>query len=251
MNSKIISVRDPVWSNAKNTQIDCTIRTSSYSEELPFTASPNDPEAHGRDIFSRCVSGEFGEIWPYIPLRHTEHDDTRMELPRWTLAWPEIHDFLREANAENARNSSRAIGLIWGAMLETMLNFFIEKQLELQQRSLNSLKYKNGNKCGDTFEGRIKGAFSEEMIELDLRNHLDAIRRIRNVCAHEWRLNYDNPKVKELVGDFDILKSAYSPTFQLDDFESLIKMVFSQSCCRIIICLAERTVPEEATESIS
>ncbi|WP_392338310.1 DUF4145 domain-containing protein [Loktanella salsilacus] len=251
MNIDIISVRDPVWSNARNTQIDCTIRTSAYSEELPFTASPNDPEAHGREIFSRCVSGEFGEIRPYIPPRHTEHDDTRMDLPRWTLVWPEIHDFLREANAENVRNSSRAIGLVWGAMLETMLNSFIKKQLELQQRDLNSLQYKNGNKCGDTFEGRIKGALSEEMIEPDLRDHLDAIRRIRNVCAHEWRLNYDNPKVKELGGDFDILKSAYSPTFQLDDFESLIKMVFSQSCCRIIIFLAERTVPEEATGNTS
>lgn len=89
------------------------------------------------------------------------------------------------------------------------------------------------------------------MIEPDLSDHLHAIRRIRNVCAHEWRLNYDNQKVKELVDDFEILKSAYNPTFQLDDFESLIKMVFSQSCCRIIICLAERTVPKEATESIS
>jgi hypothetical protein len=243
MNIEIISVRDPVWSNARNTQIDCTIRTSAYLEELPFTARPNDPEAHGRDIFSRCVSGEFGEIRPYIPPQHTEHDDTRMDLPRWTLAWPEIHDFLREANAENARNSSRAIGLVWGSMLETMLNSFIEKQLDLQQRDLNSLRYKNGKKCGDTFESRIKGAFSEGIIESDLRDHLEAIRRIRNVCAHEWRLNYDNPKVKELVGDFDILKSAYSPTFRLDDFESLIKMVFTQSCCRIIICLAERTVP--------
>lgn len=244
MNIKIIYVRDPVWSNATNTQIDCTIRTSAYSEELPFTASPNDPEVHGREIFSRCVSGEFGEIRPYTPSRYTEHDDTQIVLPRWTLAWPEIHDFLREANAENARNSSRAIGLVWGSMLETMLNSFIEKQLKLQQRGLNSLQYKNGNKCGDTFEGRINGALSEEMIEPALRDHLHAIRRIRNVCAHEWRLNYDNQKVKELAGDFEILKSAYNPTFQLNDFESLIKMVFSQSCCLIIIYLAELTVKE-------
>jgi hypothetical protein len=251
MNIEIISVRDPVWSNVTNTQIDCRIRTSAYSEELPFTASPNDPEAHGREIFRRCVSGEFGEILPYITPRHRANNDTSTTLPRWILAWPEIHDFLREANVENAQNSPRAIGLVWGSMLETMLNSFIENQLKLQKREPNSLQYSNGKKCGDTFEGRINGALSEAMIASDFSDHLHAIRRIQNVCAHEWRLNYDNQKVKKLVDDFAILKSVYNPTFQLDDFESLIKTVFSQSCCRIIICLAERTVPEGAAGIIS
>ena len=113
MKFDILSVRDPVWSNSTNTQIDCTIRTSAYSEGLPFTASPNDLEAHGREIFNRCLNGEFGEIGPYEPSAYKECEETRISLPRWTIAWPEVHEFLTEANAENARNSPRAIALVW------------------------------------------------------------------------------------------------------------------------------------------
>ncbi|WP_108644610.1 DUF4145 domain-containing protein [Fuscovulum blasticum] len=245
MKFQIISVRDPVWSNAENTQIDCVIRTSAYPDELPFTASPNDPETHGREIFSRCVSGEFGEIRPYSRPLHKENSNTSNMLPQWTLALPQVYGFIREANIENARNSPRAIGLVWGAMIESMLNSFIDNQLSLKGRKTTSLRYRNGNKCGFTFEGRIDGAHSEGMIESDLRDHFHAIRRIRNACAHEWQLSYENPNVKELAADFNILKSAYDPKFQLDDFESLIKIIFSQSCCQIMIYLAERTASQK------
>jgi hypothetical protein len=244
MKFDILSVREPVWANAQHTAIDCRLRTSAYSEELPFTASPNDVEEHGREIFGRCMIGEFGEIQPYITPRYTENHDTSVTLPEWTLAWPEVHDFLREANVENARNSPRAIALVWGTMLETMLNTFIECQLKKQGRQPNILKYNSGKKCGTTFQGRIDGALAEEMIDTELSDHLHAIRSIRNACAHEWHLSYDNPKIGDLVGDFALLNSAYLPIFLLDDFNSLIKIVFSSACSTIIIGLAERSVPD-------
>lgn len=34
---------------------------------VPFTASDEDPEAHGRAIFAAIISGEFGQIAPYVP----------------------------------------------------------------------------------------------------------------------------------------------------------------------------------------
>lgn len=244
MKIEVISVSDPVWSNEQCTQINCRVRTSAYSEELPFTASPNDPEAHGRKIFRRCVSGDYGEIQPYEERASQEKERGEGLPPDWAFAGPEVHEFLREANLENTRNSPRAIGLIWGSMLETMFNSFIENQLVRRCGEPKVLTYqKSGKKCGDTFEARIKGALSQGMIGHDLSCHLHAIQEIRNRCAHEWRLNFSNPKVADLKGEFDVLRKAYNPTFQLDDFESLIKLVFSLSCCEIMIQLANRSIP--------
>ena len=251
MNIEIISVKDPIWSNAEYTQIDCKIRTSAYADEHLFTASPHDPEIHGREVFNRCVSGEFDEIRPYTAPLHEENTDESTVLPRWTSAWPEVHDFLAEANIENGRASPRAIGLVWGSMIEIILNRFIDYQLRLQNRAHDSLRYRNGKRCGDKFESRISGAVSEGMIDVDMGNHLHAIRRIRNACAHEWRFNFENPKVKELGDDFITLRTAYDSQFMLEDLESLMRIVFSQACCRIIICLAERTTSKTDTGSNS
>lgn len=33
---------------------------------IPFTASPNDPEKHGRDIYTKAEAGEFGPVAPYV-----------------------------------------------------------------------------------------------------------------------------------------------------------------------------------------
>ena len=32
---------------------------------MPFTASPDDTESHGQEIFAAAVAGEFGEVAPY------------------------------------------------------------------------------------------------------------------------------------------------------------------------------------------
>ena len=33
---------------------------------MPFTATPDDSEAHGRELFERALAGEFGEIAEYV-----------------------------------------------------------------------------------------------------------------------------------------------------------------------------------------
>ena len=80
MKFDVLSVREPVWANAQHTAIDCRLHISAYSEELPFTASPNDVEEHGREIFRKCMIGEFGEILPYITPRYTENHWSRRTL---------------------------------------------------------------------------------------------------------------------------------------------------------------------------
>ena len=58
--------------------IDCVITTSQFGDEkLPFTANPKDAEAHGRVLFERISSGEFGPIGGYVvPLPNLEQGQT-------------------------------------------------------------------------------------------------------------------------------------------------------------------------------
>lgn len=67
MQAILTSLSNPRWANEERTVIDCEITTSQFGDEvLPFTASPNDCEAHGRALFERIVAGEFGPIGEYV-----------------------------------------------------------------------------------------------------------------------------------------------------------------------------------------
>ena len=59
--------KDPRWVNAEHTMIDLTIKWDGINEELPFTASPTDCEAHGRAIFEAAFTGQFGPVAAYVP----------------------------------------------------------------------------------------------------------------------------------------------------------------------------------------
>lgn len=63
--------KNPVWANRGQTKINLLVKFTNFNEELPFTASFSDPEAHGRDIFARAQAGEFGEITPFNPTPPT------------------------------------------------------------------------------------------------------------------------------------------------------------------------------------
>ena len=58
--------KNPVWANAEHTMIDLTIKGDGINDELPFTASPTDCEAHGRAIFEAAVAGQFGAVAEYV-----------------------------------------------------------------------------------------------------------------------------------------------------------------------------------------
>ena len=64
---EVISARNPVWVNAEHTCIDLYVLFSHLPNEIPFTSHPEDPEAHGRDIYNRALAGEFGEVAEYVP----------------------------------------------------------------------------------------------------------------------------------------------------------------------------------------
>jgi len=57
-------VRNPQYSNADGTTIDVELNHPEYGW-IPFTASPDDVEQHGRDIYVAAIAGEYGDIAPY------------------------------------------------------------------------------------------------------------------------------------------------------------------------------------------
>lgn len=62
----IESVTNPSWANAEHTTITCTVKFGHFDDVMPFTASVNDVEAHGREIFADLVAGRYGEIGEYV-----------------------------------------------------------------------------------------------------------------------------------------------------------------------------------------
>lgn len=63
MQTTLTSLQNPRWVNSQRAEIDCEITTSQFGNEiLPFTASANDTEQHGRSIFADIVAGKYGPI---------------------------------------------------------------------------------------------------------------------------------------------------------------------------------------------
>jgi hypothetical protein len=74
--------KNPVWANAEHTMIDLTVRFAEIPEDLPFTASPDDCEEHGRALFAAAKAGEYGaiaEFVPYVPTQEEKAETIRAE----------------------------------------------------------------------------------------------------------------------------------------------------------------------------
>jgi hypothetical protein len=61
-----MNITNPTWANAQQTLINCRIEHPEYGL-IPFTASADDPEQHGKDIHAAILAGDHGPIAPYVP----------------------------------------------------------------------------------------------------------------------------------------------------------------------------------------
>ena len=61
-----MNITNPTWANAQQTLINCQIEHPEYGL-IPFTASADDPEQHGKDIHAAILAGEHGPIGAYVP----------------------------------------------------------------------------------------------------------------------------------------------------------------------------------------
>lgn len=67
----IENAQNPKWINSDHTLIDLEIEHPRYGL-IQFTASQNDIEESGREIFERAANGEFGPVADYVPPKTTE-----------------------------------------------------------------------------------------------------------------------------------------------------------------------------------
>ena len=61
----VISAREPRWADQAHSAIVLRVvfeDTQDVYGEMPFAASPDDPEPHGVDLYERALAGEFGEV---------------------------------------------------------------------------------------------------------------------------------------------------------------------------------------------
>ena len=65
--STVEYIKKPVYSSEDGKTIDCVIKFSTVDIELPFTASIDDNEPHGVEIYKSIVNGDAGLIGVYVP----------------------------------------------------------------------------------------------------------------------------------------------------------------------------------------
>lgn len=66
---KFKNIQSPRYANAEMTRIDCIVYFDHLSASVPFSASADDAEDHGREIFERCAAGEFGAVAAFLGAR--------------------------------------------------------------------------------------------------------------------------------------------------------------------------------------
>lgn len=104
MNIVLVAARSPRWANPQRSQILMDCQFAHLGEQwVPFTASSDDPEAHGRDIFARAKQGEFGPIAPYVAPALTVPTVVTMRQARLVLLQagllPQIEAAVQQAGA--------------------------------------------------------------------------------------------------------------------------------------------------------
>lgn len=228
--TKILAVRNPQWANENHTAIDCLVRTNTFQQELPFTASLYDPEAHGREIFSRRILGEFGEIAP-LKIAPPPQSLISIKLP---AIYSILAKFIDEANRENSRKSFRSVVIIWSSFLDNLL----DKLLESDSLCDSSAK-RHIEQPPRTFCARIKQALAQGLIDKKEKDKLHHIRKIRNAAAHDWNLSLST---KDVLPNLIALYEADHAQLLVfhNDFEFLIQQVYSTSSAMLAMKLIDR-----------
>ena len=73
---EIARARNPQWVDANHNMINLEVDFAPLDEEwLPYTCSPTDVVEHSRELYQRCLAGEFGPI---------DNEPVITEAERWT-----------------------------------------------------------------------------------------------------------------------------------------------------------------------
>lgn len=112
-----MNIKKPTWANTQKTLINCEVEHPDYGW-IPFTASPNDPERHGRNIFAGCLAGDHGPIADYVPppLPSTEQLASEVRVKR--NAALTASDWTQLPDAQAAMSES--MRLAWAAYRQAL-----------------------------------------------------------------------------------------------------------------------------------
>jgi len=223
---KAESIKSPRWARADQSAISCIVKFEHLLDEHEFIATPRDCEEHGREIFRRCINGEFGEIKPFIPIEAQPSFIISSELPEPYQNLPLFY----EVNNENAKQSFKSLVISWGAMIDEslteLLNKFADKHLNVKV-NLN------------TFDDKIKSAYKYNLITDKEKIRLDCIRYIRNEVAHKWQITLENEKLFNNLRKLYDLDHADYYKF-IEDLDFLLRSIYTGSCASLMMTLKER-----------
>jgi hypothetical protein len=59
---KVLYAKSPRWADYEKTSIDLIVKFSHIPQEIKFTATADDVEKYGRDLFEKAKAGEYGPI---------------------------------------------------------------------------------------------------------------------------------------------------------------------------------------------
>lgn len=68
MTYEIQYAKAPRWADSEKTMIDLIVKFSHLDNEVPFTATLNDIELHGRELFVKARNGSCGTVADFIPV---------------------------------------------------------------------------------------------------------------------------------------------------------------------------------------
>lgn len=225
-----MSARNPKWANEDCTAIDCLVRTNTLHQEIPFTASPNDSEVHGRELFARCLAGEFGVIAPMDAAAKQQY----LVVKDFPPDYSRLQKFLDEVNLENVRKSFRSVVVLWGSYLDNLLDEILEKN------ALRALAA--GEPVGKppaTFDARIKRALELGVIEQEDADRCHSIRRMRNSAAHEWELSLATENILPSLRALYEADHSKLLVFH-EDLGFLLQSVYASSCAMLVMKLIDR-----------
>lgn len=75
-------VRNPKWSNAEHTRIDCEVNFHHVSFEVwtPFTANPDDYMPYSKQLFNECLAGTYGPVAEFVSLTAPVEESTPLPV---------------------------------------------------------------------------------------------------------------------------------------------------------------------------
>lgn len=225
---EILSVRNPQWANEDRTAIDCLVRTNTLQHEVPFTASIKDPEVHGREIFLKCLAGDFGVVEAMSP-KHQQQLLSQTEPPTDDYY---LESFLVVANKENRCGSLRSVVIVWGSLLDNLLDQILEAELSRSALTSGAV----GKKPPQNLATRIKLALELGLIDRKEADRCNHIRKIRNAAAHEWELSISTKGVLESLRA--LYKADHSRMLIFhEELQFLVQQVYSASCAMLVMKL--------------